>query len=83
MSRSAEQTVPQLMAAGLLVTVPVPDPDFSTSRGKVKRLNMAVTVVAAFMVTTQVPVPEQGPFHPAKTVFVPSTAVSVTTVPKG
>jgi hypothetical protein len=44
--------------------------------------NVAVTAVAAFIVTTQVPVPEHPPpDHPLKNVEVPSCEVKVTGVP--
>ena len=48
------QSVPQLMPAGLLVTVPVPVPAFVTVRSRGTGLNVAVTVLAASMVTWQV-----------------------------
>lgn len=44
-------------------------------------LNVAVTDVADVMVTTQVPVPEHAPDHPAKPKPPSGVAVSVTIVP--
>ena len=63
----AEHVAPQLMPAGVLVTVPVPSPDLLTVSEKVGSAKVAVTVVAALSVTAQVPVPEQPPpLQPAK-----------------
>src|SRR5271157_52226 len=45
------------------------------------RLNAAVTLRLAFMVTVQVPVPAQGPDQPTKVEFAPGVAVRVTDVP--
>jgi len=42
---------------------------------------VALTVLAAFMVTLQLPVPEQAPLHPLNRVLAPAVAVSVTVVP--
>ena len=63
-----EQLAPQLIPAGLLVTVPEPVPSFVIDRvrGFGLVLNAAVTDVAAFTVTAQVPVPVQAPLQPAK-----------------
>lgn len=76
-----EQVVPQLIPAGLLVTAPVPVPTLETERLKVCRLNVAVTDLAASMVTVQVPVPEQAPLQPTKTELAVGVAVRVTWVP--
>ena len=74
---------PQLIPAGLEVTVPLPDPDLLTDRVNVCRLKVAVTDVAAFMVTKQVPVPEHPPpLQPAKVEPPAWAAVSVTDVPE-
>ena len=61
----AAQVGPQVMPAGLLVTVPAPAPALETvsTRAGVK---VAVTVVAAESVTVQAPVPEQPPLQPVK-----------------
>src|SRR6185436_12493922 len=77
-----EHVAPQLMPAGALVTVPVPDPFLATESvtGPV-RLNVAVTDVAAFTVTAHVPVPEQAPPQPAKKEPAAGVAVRVRTEP--
>jgi hypothetical protein len=58
------QANPQLIPAGLEVTVPPPPPDLVTLR---RRINVAVTVRAALMLTTQDPVPVHAPLHPLNT----------------
>jgi hypothetical protein len=55
----------QLIPAGLLVTEPVPLPVVATVRA-MPALNVALTVSAAVIVTTQELVPEQLPLHPPK-----------------
>ena len=72
---------PQLIPAGLELTVPLPVPDLLTDKENVCTLKVAVTEVAAFIVTEQVPVPEQAPLQPAKVEPPAGAAVSVTTVP--
>ena len=73
--------VPQLMPAGLLVTVPLADPRRTTERAN-WAVNVAFTVVLAVSVTVQVPVPLQPPpVQPVKTELALGVAVSVTTVP--
>jgi hypothetical protein len=47
----------------------------------VDRLNVAVTAWLEFIVTVQLPVPEQAPDHPANVEPVFGVAVSVTAVP--
>ena len=80
----ALHVAPQLIPAGALVTVPAPVPDLLTDNANDCRLNVAVTLCAAFIVTTQVPVPEQPPpLHPAKVEPADAAAVSVTTVAPG
>src|SRR5437773_3784240 len=77
----AAQVAPQLMPAGLLVTVPAPAPALETvsTRAGVK---VTVTVVAAEIVTTHDPVPEQPPpLQPPKVEPAAGAAVSVTAVP--
>src|SRR3989442_3828485 len=70
------------MPAGELVTVPLPEPALLTVSAKLGRLKVAVTVVAAETVTTQVPVPVQPPpLQPLKADPAAGAAVSVTAVP--
>jgi len=52
----AAHAVPQEMPAGALVTVPVAAPDFVMVSAKDGKPNVAVTEVAAFIVTVHVPV---------------------------
>lgn len=69
------------MPTGLLVTVPIPRPVLLTVRVRVCRSKFAETVVAAVMVTRQVPVPEHPPpLQPVKVEPVVAEAVRVTTV---
>ena len=66
---ACEHVEPQLIPAGLLVTVLVeaPEPDFVTFRitGGFS-VKVAVTVWAALIVTVQAPVPLHAPDQPAK-----------------
>jgi phage tail protein X len=79
---AAEQVVPQLMPAGALVTVPDPAPARLTVSAKDWRAKFAVTDVAAFIVTVQVPVPEHPPpVQPVNAAPAEGVAVSVTAVP--
>ena len=80
---AAVQVVPQLMPAGVLVTVPPPVPERVTVRLKETGLavNVAVTDALAFMVIAQGPVPVQAPVQPAKVELEPAVAASVTWVP--
>ncbi len=65
----------QEIPAGLLVTVPPPEPASVTVNAKPDALNVAVTDSTAFIVTTQLPVPLQAPLQPAN--VEPEFAVSV------
>src|SRR5437667_5568961 len=77
----AAQVAPQLIPAGLLVTVPVPVPAGVTVNTKVGA-KVAVTVVAAESVIMHEPVPEHPPpLQPVKVEPAAGVAVSVTTVP--
>jgi hypothetical protein len=80
-----EHVLPQLIPAGELVTSPGPKPDrsaVSTNVVELRRLKFAFTDVAAFIVTVQVPVPEQPPpLQPVKMAMEEGMAVSVTRVP--
>jgi hypothetical protein len=76
----SEQSVPQLIPVGLLVTVPFPV--FVTVKAKFLRVNVAVTVFAASIVTTQLPVAAvQAPLQPVKIEIPLAAAVNVTCVP--
>src|SRR5437773_11579873 len=82
LAKLAEQVAPQVIPAGVLVTVPLPVPAGETVRMKVCDVKVAVTVVAAETVTTHVPVPEQPPpLQPLKVEPAAGVAVSVTAVP--
>jgi hypothetical protein len=70
------------MPAGADVTVPVPAPVLGTmSVFAATAVKVAVTALAALIVTEQVPVPVQAPLQPAKEEALPDVAVSVTTAP--
>ena len=82
LGNAAEHVAPQVMPAGLLVTVPAPAPDLLNVNMKVGIANVAVTVVPAFRVTVQVPLPEQPPpLQPVKVEPASGVAVRVTAVP--
>jgi hypothetical protein len=86
----AVQVEPQLIPAGVLVTVPLPKPDSDLVTETVnvpppppEALNVAVTVVLLVRVTVAVPVPDvPSPLQPANTDPVDGVAVSVTVVPE-
>ena len=77
------QLVPQLIPAGLLVTVPGPESDTETGYvGPPLEVKVAVTDIAALTVTVQLlPLPQLLPVQPWKEYPVPAVAVSVTWVP--
>ena len=80
------QLFPQLMPDGLLVTVPVPSPVFTTVR--VTRftevgLNVAVTDRAVSIRTEQEPVPLQSPLHPVKVEPIAGAGDKATVLPDG
>jgi len=83
LAKLAEHVVGQPIPAGALVTVPLPVPASTTVNATpVPALKVAVTVVAAFKVTTQVPVPAHPPpLHPANVEPSAADAVSVTSAP--
>src|SRR5437773_5218896 len=82
LANGAEHVAPQAIPAGLLVTVPAPAPALVSVRVKDCTANVAVTEVAAFIVTMQVPVPEQPPpLQPVKVELASGVAVKVTAVP--
>jgi hypothetical protein len=74
-----------MIPAGLLVTVPVPVPAWSSDTVRVKlgggMLNVAVTDSAAAIVTKQLPVPVHAPLQPANTDPVAGVSNRVTIVP--
>jgi hypothetical protein len=65
----------------LLVTVPAPVPASVTVNANVDTLNVAVTLSAALIVTTQLPVPVQAPLHPAKVLPLFGVSLNVTCDP--
>jgi len=72
-----------LIRPSLPVTVPDPVPDFVTVKLYAVVAKDAVTVVAAFIVTVQVPVPEHPPpDQPVKVDPLFGEAVKVTDVPE-
>jgi hypothetical protein len=79
----AEQVFPQLIPAGELVTVPLPDaPTMSVWVWVwVGWLNVAVTAVSEVSVTLHEPVPVHAPLHPVKVELVAVRAVRVTALP--
>src|SRR5256712_5305398 len=78
LAKLAAQVAPQVMPAGLLVTVPAPVPALETVSVKVG-VKVAVTVVAAGAVTAQAPVPEHPPpLPPLKAEPASGRALSVT-----
>jgi hypothetical protein len=60
----AAQVPGQLIPAGLLVTVPVPEAGGGTVNWYVERENPAEAVSAAIMEMLQADVPEQAPLQP-------------------
>jgi hypothetical protein len=75
-----EQSAPQLMPGP--VTVPEPPPVLATDN-VYSLVKTAVTVLAAFMVTVQVPVPEQpAPVQPVNCDPADAVAARVTLVPE-
>jgi hypothetical protein len=80
-AKVALQVEPQLMPAGDEVTVPVPVPALVTvSVWGVCVAKVATAVLAALMVSVQVPVPEQSPLQPLNIMPLSGVAVRVTTV---
>lgn len=76
----ALQVEPQLIPAGLLVTVPVPIP-FLVTVSCVEMSNSATTEAASLSVRVHAPVPVHAPDQPKKMFPALGVAVSVTTVP--
>jgi len=78
----SEQSVPQLIPDGLELTVPLPVPVLLTVRTKLDESNVAVTVLAIFIVTVHV-VPDtvSHPLQLPKVDPPAALAVRVTLVP--
>jgi hypothetical protein len=84
LGKLAEHVEPQLIPAGLLVTVPVPVPASVTASGTggtVVVVNVAETVVFPEMVMLQLAVPPHAPPQPVKLIPEAAVAVSDTLVP--
>jgi hypothetical protein len=80
--KEAEQVAPQLIPAGLLVTVPPPFPVFATERANTFNVKVAVTVFAVLIVTVQeVPETLSQPDQPVKSESAEGRGERVTTVP--
>lgn len=75
----AEHVAPQLIPAGLLLTVP--EPDTVTLTGLGAGAKFAPTDNAEFIVTAQAPVPEQAPDQPVNTDPAAGDSVTVTFEP--
>src|SRR4030095_11676832 len=82
-ANEAEHVAPHEMPAGALVTVPVPVPDLLTVSVTDCSAKVAVTELAALIVTMQPPLPEQPPLHQAKLEPASGVTVKVTAVPLG
>ena len=69
-----------MIPTGALATAPAPVPACVTVSGKLCSVKVAVTAVAAVMVTVHGPVPEHPPDQPVNVEPVAGVAVSVTAV---
>src|SRR5262249_45483987 len=76
---AAGHVPPQLVPAGLPVTVPMPGDETGSWAGPV---NGAVTLEDEFTVTVQVPIPAHAPLQPPKVEPAAGVGVSVTEVPE-
>lgn len=74
-------STPQFTPPTFEVTVPDPAPDFAAV-SRFCAVNVAVTLRAALIASTHVPVPVHEPDQPENTYPVAATAVSVTVVPE-
>ena len=87
LEKLVEHVLPQLIPAGLLLTVPLPVPFLLTlsvnfCEDPLLGLYAAVTVMSELSVTVHAPVPEQpAPLQPENTKASPSRAARVTLVP--
>ena len=80
--KPVEHVAPQEMPAGALVMLPLPAPDVATVSVNEDCTNVAVTDVAALIVTLHVPVPVQPPpLQQVNVEPVAGVAVKVTAVP--
>lgn len=82
-NKATQKPSEQEMPAGLLVIVPLPSPSLFTLRVKVARVNVAVTLFAASIVTVHclgLPASGAHPLQPTNVEVAFSAAVSVTTV---
>jgi hypothetical protein len=80
--KPVEQVVPHEMPAGALTTLPLPVPDGVTVSAKDDCTKLAVTDMAALIVTVQGPVPVQPPpLQPENVEPAAGVAVKVTAVP--
>jgi hypothetical protein len=77
-----EQSAPQSIPAGWLVTLPEPAPLIETVRRWDVCTNVAVTERGPSRRTSQGPVPVQSPLQPENTLPVPGVAVRETVVPE-
>jgi hypothetical protein len=77
------QVVPQSMPAGVLITVPVPEPEGVTVTWTDEEVKLAVTDWAPDVARVQVPAPVHEPLHPPKVKPAAGVAVNVTCVPAG
>jgi hypothetical protein len=79
----SEQSDPQSIPEGLLATVPLPEPDLLTVKSYVLgiKVKVAITILAADIVTVQVPVPVQSPLQPVNNESPAGTADKVILVP--
>jgi hypothetical protein len=85
LGKLTEQVPGQSMPDGLDATAPLPVPAVLTERTNVGgggALNVAVTLRAAVIATTQLPVPVHAPLQPANVLPFVGAAVSVTVVPE-
>ena len=77
----AIHVAPQLIPAGVLVTVPAPVPLRTTARITGEIVKLAVTLSAEFIVSMQDDVPVHGPDHPVNVEPIAGVALRVMTVP--
>ena len=78
---SALQVLPQAIAAGAEVIVPLPVPLRATPSDWWVRVKLATTLFASFIATLHVPVPLHAPLQPANTEPAAGLAASATVVP--